>query len=89
MSFYVTEVIDGDTFCVNPTWEWNNESGDRVRALGYDTPEIGQPGFEQAKAKLERIILNKNVELKKPVSITYGRLLCEVYINGTDLATYF
>lgn len=89
MSFKVTRVIDGDTFEVSPRWNWNNQTGDTVRANGYDAPERGQPGYQEAKEKLERLILNKSVELKNPIKITYGRLLCDVYIGGRNLADFF
>ena len=89
MAFKVTEVIDGDTFKVSPGWKWNDKEGDTVRANGYDTPEQGQPGYQEAKEKLEKLILGKDVELKNPIKITYGRLLCDVYIGGKNLASFF
>lgn len=89
MSFRVTTIIDGDTFKVSPNWEWNNTTGDTVRANGYDTPEMGQPGYREATEKLKRLILNKEVELKNAIKITYGRLLCDVYISGKNLADFF
>ncbi|MBW2321883.1 MAG: thermonuclease family protein [Deltaproteobacteria bacterium] len=89
MSFRVTEVIDGDTFEVSPNWKWNNETGNIVRANGYNTPEEGKPGYQAAKDKLRELILNKDVELIKAVKITYGRLLCDVEYDGKNLADYF
>jgi len=50
--FTVNEVIDGDTFKVEGSWKWNQRSGDIVRAAGYNTPEIGDLGYEVAKEKL-------------------------------------
>ena len=89
MSFKVIKVIDGDTFEVSPKWEWNNQEGNIVRANGYDAPEQGQPGYQAAKDKLTSLILGKEVELKNPIKITYGRLLCDVYYQGKNLAEYF
>lgn len=89
MSFEVTKVTDGDTFEVNPNWKWDNQEGDIVRANGYNTPEEGESGYEAAKDKLKRLILGKEVELKKAIKITYGRLLCDIYYNGQNLADYF
>lgn len=85
----VSEVIDGDTFKVSPNWEWNKEKGDTVRAHGYNTPEEGQEGYQEAKKKLKELILDKDVELKNPVKFTYGRLLCDVYVDGKNLASFF
>ena len=89
MSFTVIEVIDGDTFEVSPNWKWNDQTGSMVRADGYNTPEEGEPGYQTAKEKLNNLILNKQVELKNPIRITYGRLLCSVYYDGKNLAAYF
>ena len=88
-TFKVTEVIDGDTFKVSPNWKWDERTGDTVRPAGYDAPEEGKPGYQEAKAKLQGLILREAVELKNAVSVTYGRLLCEVYVNGKNLADSF
>jgi len=85
-SFGVTGVIDGDTF--EASWKWNDQTGSVVRANGYDTPEKDSPGYQAAKDKLKNLILNKDVELN-PIRITYGRLLCDVYYNGKNIADYF
>jgi endonuclease YncB( thermonuclease family) len=85
----VTRVIDGDTFEITPEWAWEGQKGNTVRPKGYDAPEVSQPGYEAAKTKLQELILNKEVDLIKPIAITYGRLLCEVQYEGKDLADYF
>jgi len=89
MAFKVTKVIDGDTFEVSPNWKWNNKEGDIVRSNGYNTPEEGEKGYKSAQEKLSKLILGKEVELKNPIKLTYGRLLCDVYYNGKNLAAYF
>lgn len=89
MAFKVKEVIDGDTFKVTPNWEWKGETGDTVRPNGYDTPEKSEAGFEQAKQKLTRLINGKEVELKNPITFTYGRLLCDVYVDGKNVKDFF
>jgi micrococcal nuclease len=89
MIFEVTKVIDGDTFEVSPNWKWNKQKGNTVRLNGYDTPEKGKPGYEAAKDKLTRLIYSKDVELKNVIKTTYGRLLCDVYYKGKNLADYF
>ncbi|MGE5822190.1 MAG: thermonuclease family protein, partial [Nitrososphaerota archaeon] len=44
----VTKVVDGDTLDIN---------GTRIRLALVDTPERGQPGFDQAKAFVESMCL--------------------------------
>jgi len=89
MNFSVKNVIDGDTFTVNPNWKWGEKTGDTVRVSGYDTPEEGHPDFEGAKKKLENLIAGEDVDLRNVIKITYGRLLCDVYCKGNNLKDYF
>ena len=88
--FQVATVIDGDTFTVTPGWKWGNKSGDTVRPTGYDAPEEGEPGYEQAKKKLEELILGKTVEIRTAETVdNWGRLVADVYYEGKNLADYF
>lgn len=90
--FTVTEVVDGDTFKVKPDWEWGEKKGDTVRPTGYNTPEKGEPGYEQAKQKLKDLILGKKVDVDIENAKTvdeWGRLVVDVYYNGKNLADYF
>ena len=88
--FTVSEVIDGDTFKVKNGWEWDNKKGDIIRPTGYNTPEEGEWGYEEAKRRLTNLILHKIVDIRNPKSIDdYERLITDVYYNGKNLADYF
>ena len=88
--FTVSEIIDGDTFNVKNGWKWNEKKGDTVRPTGYDTPEKGESGYEQAKQKLKDLILGKTVDIKSAKIVDqWGRLVADVYYNGKSLADYF
>lgn len=89
MGLKVTNIVDANTFEVFPPWHWRDQSGIRVRPIGYNTPEGGQVGYQGAKDKLTRLILEKEVELKNFADIDYDRLVCDVYFNGKNLADYF
>lgn len=89
MNFSVIEIIDGDTFKVFPKWKWNNDEGDLVRPTGYNTPELGKPGFNQNKERLANLLLGKTVQLSNPIKLTFGRLLCDVALSNRNLASYF
>ena len=71
----VYRIIDGDTFELG--------SGERVRLICIDTPEIGQKEYAEAKEFLSGLILGKRVRLEKDVSEkdAYGRLLRYVYVG--------
>ena len=88
-TFSATKIIDGDTFEVNPSWKWNNQTGSIVRPTGYDAPEIGSLSGALAKDQLARLILGKQVELGAAYRIDRGRLVCDVFVNGERLSEYF
>ena len=87
--FNVISIIDGDTFDVSPGWRWNGNSGTRVRPTGYNAPELHAYGGQAAKERLERLILGKSVELGSAYRIDRGRLVCDVYLRGKNLADHF
>jgi len=75
----VTRVIDGDTIVI--------DSGQRVRYIGIDTPEVYPEreayGMESWQAN-RGLVEGKEVRLERDVSETdkYGRLLRYVYVHG-------
>jgi len=75
----VVRVIDGDTFEL--------ASGDNVRLLHINTPETGEVGAAEATALSRSLVHNKPVELHfgKVFEDHYGRLLAEVYSEGTSV----
>lgn len=76
----ITNVIDGDTL--------KTENGKVIRLIGMDAPEVSR-GEEcyavESTAKLEELVLNKEVELEKDVSETdrYQRLLRYIWIGDS------
>jgi micrococcal nuclease len=69
-------VIDGATFVL--------ENEERVRLLGIDSPERGEPFYEESKERLKTLTEGKKVILKKDVSEKdkYGRSLRHIYIDN-------
>ena len=80
----VNRVIDGDTIDV-----YIGTDIQRVRLIGINTPEIGQPYAHEATEALKDLVLKKEVRLEKDISETdrYGRLLRYVYVsaNGGEI----
>jgi micrococcal nuclease len=72
-TFICTSIIDGDTFRL--------ETGETVRLIGIDAPELSQPGGEKSREYLAHLILNKGVTLKTGIEDRdkYNRLLRFVY----------
>lgn len=70
----VKKVIDGDTIAL--------EGGDRVRYLGIDAPESGEPFYEEAKQRNAALVGGKTIRLVicgEEQRDKYGRLLAWVY----------
>jgi len=77
----VVRVVDGDTFII--------ETGERVRVIGINAPEMKTLYGPPAKEHLLALIDGKTVDLQ-PDHISndkdvYGRLLRYVYLDGIDI----
>jgi micrococcal nuclease len=73
--FVVVRVIDGDTMELR--------GGDRVRLLAIDTPEKGEPLYDEATRLLRRLTLDQaaTLEYANQRRDRYGRLLGYVYVD--------
>ena len=70
------EIIDGDTFRL--------ETGETVRLIGIDAPELSQPGGVLSREYLAHLLLGKPITLEKGTEDrdNYNRLLRFVYIGN-------
>lgn len=71
----VKTVIDGDTLVLS-----NDE---RVRLIGLNAPEDGQPYYEESKKALEDLVIGKPISIEHDVDEkdTYGRTLAYLYVG--------
>jgi len=76
----VVRVIDGDTIEVAI-----DSNSYKVRYIGIDTPEAGQPCADKATEANRSLVEGKVIRLERNISETdnYGRLLRYVYIGDT------
>jgi micrococcal nuclease len=74
--FHVIKVIDGDTIELT--------GGERLRLLGIDTPERGEPFYDSARVFLRGLVEGKNLEVSfsKKRRDNYGRLLGYIYVDS-------
>lgn len=79
--FKVKRVIDGDTFIL--------DSGERVRLVGINSPDLKDVFGLESKKYLSELIEGKEVDLISDTissnSDIYKRLLRYVYINNVDI----
>lgn len=88
--FYVSEIVDGDTFYVLDSTR--NNSKLKIRLIGIDAPESRKvfnkekhPFGDSAKNFLKNLIYLKNVILEYDIDSTdrYGRKLCYASVQDT------
>ena len=77
-TYDVTRIVDGDTLELG--------TGQTVRLVGIDTPEVGECGYQVASDNLARLVLDKRVRLTVSDEDTdrYGRLLRYVDVGTVD-----
>lgn len=77
----VTRIIDGDTF--------ETETGEKIRLIGINAPEISDLFGREASEYLSRLIVGKFVELRSDELSNdkdrYQRLLRYVIVDGVDI----
>ena len=75
----VIGITDGDTITV-----MIDGSEYKLRYIGIDTPEIGDPGYSEAADRNSQLVAGQTVTLVKDVSETddFGRLLRYVFVDG-------
>ncbi len=79
-SGFCNYVVDGDTIDV--------EGVGRIRFVGVNTPERGQPGYQEAKDFVKSLCLDKTVGLDIDNAKThdkYGRVLAVVYSGDINV----
>lgn len=74
--------VDGDTLRVRDT----NDRLHKVRILGIDAPEDGQPFAAAARDHLARVTRDREVEVTETGTDAAGRTVARVRMKGNDLA---
>ena len=72
----VIKVIDGDTVIIS--------NGEKVRCIGINAPETGEPFYIEAKRENKELVLGKKVKLEfdKEERDQYKRLLAYIYVGN-------
>ena len=86
MQRMVTEVMDGESFRVNPDWSVDGERGDIVLMRDHAAPPLGTGAGEAFKQRLEELVLHRTVEVLNPVCVSHGIVEADVFISGQNMA---
>jgi endonuclease YncB( thermonuclease family) len=76
----VVAVHDGDTISVR-----TDRSTVRIRLVGIDCPETGQPWSARAKRFTSELVFGRIVRVESRGLDRYDRVLGRVLVNGTDV----
>jgi endonuclease YncB( thermonuclease family) len=76
----VVAVHDGDTISVRTETQTL-----KVRVIGVDCPEFGQPYSSRAKQFTSQLVFGKTVTIESHGADQYGRTLAHVFLNSQDL----
>ena len=80
---YVDHIVDGDTL-----WLRKGDKTLKVRLLRVDTPELGEFGFDEAKAELQRQLGDESairLEFEEERTDEHGRTLAYLIIDGKNV----
>jgi endonuclease YncB( thermonuclease family) len=80
----VIRIADGDSLEVTPIGQLRPV---RVRLLGVDSPELGEPFSNEAMALLRTLLLNQQVRVSGHDVDRYDRLVARVSVFGKDAST--
>jgi micrococcal nuclease len=87
----IVYVVDGDTVDAEVDLGLDISTKIRLRLYGIDTPERGQPGYNEAKLYVINAVLNKTVLINtyKDETEKYGRYLALIRLDkdSVDLNT--
>lgn len=77
-SGFVSRVIDGDTVIIN---------SENVRLLGIDTDEKGEKCYQEAKNRLEELVLGKEVRMERDIEDKdqYNRKLRYLFVEDKNI----
>jgi len=69
--------IDGDTLRMG---------SERIRLRGIDTPELSEPGGQEAKQRLEQLLHDGPIRIVPHGQDIYGRTVADVFVSGRNVA---
>ena len=78
-------VIDGDTLDVAIDVGFRFQTVQRLRLLALNTPERGEPGYHESKAKLTNLLMHGapgSIKVETVKQDSFGRWLSHVWIHG-------
>lgn len=83
----IINVVDGDTVDAVIDLGFRVTTTQRLRLARVDTPERGQPKFEEAKEFVQKAVGGKEVYLRSTKVSKYGYYLASITIDGRDLSS--
>lgn len=81
----IYNVVDGDTVDIEVDLGFSVKLRHRFRLARINTPERGQPGYQEAKDYLQLRCFGHDCQIDSTKLDKYGRYLCEIFIEGVNI----
>ena len=81
----VVRILDGDTIDVLIDVGFRFKTIQRLRLLNYDAPERRQPGYEEARDKLQQLLAAGPITLQTMKNDSFGRWLSYISVDSADV----
>lgn len=81
----IYNVVDGDTVDAELDLGFKLKLKQRLRLSGIDTPERGQPGYNEAKTALIESVMTKRVSIITHKPSKFGYYLADIFVDGINI----
>jgi hypothetical protein len=79
MNCKVKKIISPNVLEVEPAWNWSDCCGNIIKL---------DINYESSSKKWEKMLKNREIELRYPVILDCGSLQCEIYIEGQNIKDF-
>lgn len=81
----IYNVVDGDTCDIEIDMGFSVKIRHRFRLARINTPERGQPGYQEAKDYLQLRCYGHDCQIDSTKLDKYGRYLCDIFVDGINI----
>jgi hypothetical protein len=88
-TYWVRDVVDGNTLAVEPSWVMDGRAGSLIRAAGLRVPPLDDPHGSLARTQMMLLLLGSSVQVTRVYGVQSDVLECDVATHGRDLRNHF
>jgi len=88
-TYWVSDVVDGNTLAVEPSWVMDGHAGSLIRAAGLRVPPLDDPHGSLARTQMMLLLLGSCVQVTRVYGVKSDVLECDLSTHGRDLRNHF